>query len=253
MSNSKVQFPAKEYSNVQKEWIGKEYIVTPSILNILVDGGIIKDKNVIDIGCGNGHYSNDMLKWEAKSVHGIDQSIEMINKAKNTYTKKGLTFECISTLDMKYEEIYDVAVAFFVMEFNQTIDDLFKSFKNIQKCLKKGGKFISIIPNGIQNYNSTKEEGQKFGASWEINLSTKRYDGERLKINFYNKNGEVIGNSPVTFYFNETYINAALSVGFTSVEFKNVIISEDGIKKYGKEFFNSFINPPKIVFLIETN
>lgn len=194
-----------------------------------------------------------MLKWKAKSVHGIDRSIDMINQAKNTYNKEGLSFECLSILDMEYEEKYDICVAFFVMEFNNTIDDLFESFKRIQKCLKKGGKFIAIIPNGISNFNPTKEEGQKFGASWEVNLLTKRYDGEKLKVNFYNNNGDVIGNAPVTFFFKETYIEGALKAGFKKVEFQNMTISEEGIKKYGKEFFNSYLNPPKNVILMATN
>uniref|UniRef100_A0A0K0G456 Methyltranfer_dom domain-containing protein n=1 Tax=Strongyloides venezuelensis TaxID=75913 RepID=A0A0K0G456_STRVS len=246
-------FPAQKYTNAKKEWAGEKYIVTPSIFKILVESDLIKNKDVIDIGCGNGNYSNRMLTWGAKSVHGIDQSIDMINEANATYNKDNLTFENLSTFDMKYEEKYDVAVAFFVMEFNPTIDDLFMSFKNIQKCLKKGGKFVAIIPNGTLDYNPTTEEGQKFGASWEVDLSTKRYDSERLKVNFYGKNGEVVGNAPVTFFFKETYTRGALEGGFKRVEYENLIVSEEGNKICGEEFFHSFIHPPKIIFFIGSN
>uniref|UniRef100_A0A0N4ZWQ6 Methyltransf_25 domain-containing protein n=1 Tax=Parastrongyloides trichosuri TaxID=131310 RepID=A0A0N4ZWQ6_PARTI len=198
MEKSKILFPAKEYSTIQNQWIGKECIVTPSIKNILLSDNLIRDKNIIDIGCGNGHYSSDMLKWGAQKVHGIDQSLLMINEARNSYNENNLTFECLSTLDMSYENIFDIAVGFFVLEFNETVDDLYKTFKNIYKCLNiKNGKFIGIIPNGIDNFNPTKNEGIKFGASWEINTSVKRYDGERLKVNFYNNNGIVIGNAPL--------------------------------------------------------
>ncbi|KAK6053190.1 hypothetical protein COOONC_09306, partial [Cooperia oncophora] len=56
---------------------------------------------------------------------------------------------------------------------------------------------------------------------------------------------EVVGTSKVTFFLNETYERILKDAGFRKVEFLPPVISEEGLKLYGEEFFHSYLNPPK--------
>jgi len=79
----------------------------------------VKDKVVLDFGCGYG-YGTDILKKYAKKVVGVDLSSEVIKVARDTYGKDGIEFLVIDQLEKKdlmfQEKSFDVVVAFQVLE-----------------------------------------------------------------------------------------------------------------------------------------
>uniref|UniRef100_A0AC35U0C4 Methyltransf_25 domain-containing protein n=1 Tax=Rhabditophanes sp. KR3021 TaxID=114890 RepID=A0AC35U0C4_9BILA len=249
----KASFPAEEYSCAQEEWIGKDYIVTPSLLKVLKNGDRIKEKNILDVGCGNGHYSWSLLNWGAKTVHGIDKSYDMIQMASNSYSHPSLSFEVISSQYMNFYHTFDVAIAIFLFEFSENIHELRSSFTNIYNSLKEtGGELISMIPNGTKEYDPVDEEGIKFGASFTFDKTKIRYDGERMICNYFDKKGNVVASAPVTFFFLETYEKELKRAGFKNVQFIEPIVSNYGIQKYGEDFFQSFMNPQKCMLFVAT-
>lgn len=71
-----------------------------------------KYKNILEIGCGCGHMTNELAcKFSDASVLGIDIVEDYINTAKQIYRKyTNLKFECTSYNDLKQN--YDVVVFF---------------------------------------------------------------------------------------------------------------------------------------------
>ncbi|KAK5984040.1 hypothetical protein GCK32_017337, partial [Trichostrongylus colubriformis] len=45
-------FPSTVYSAAQSKWIGKDYIVAPTVAHALQNWELIKGKKVFDVGCG---------------------------------------------------------------------------------------------------------------------------------------------------------------------------------------------------------
>uniref|UniRef100_A0A7I4YWZ9 Methyltranfer_dom domain-containing protein n=1 Tax=Haemonchus contortus TaxID=6289 RepID=A0A7I4YWZ9_HAECO len=241
-------FPSTAYSTAQSKWIGKDHIVAPTIAHALQNWELIKGKKVFDVGCGTGHIGNDLMSKGAAEVFGLDNSEEMIKIARSKYGDvKGLRFEHGSIAETAVSD-FDVAVAFFVLQFMKDEDELTKAIQNISKSLTNDGVFVILIPNGVKDFNPKREEGIKFGAAINLDPQTELRDGLRLYVEFFDKE-EVVGKSQVTFFFNETYERILKSAGFQRVEFLQPVISEEGLKLYGEEFFHSFLNPPKDIII----
>ncbi|CAJ0591139.1 unnamed protein product [Cylicocyclus nassatus] len=241
-------FPSIAYSDAKTEWIGQTHIVAPTIARALEDWSLINQKKVLDVGCGTGSIGHDILENGALEVVGLDSSKEMIEIAKNTYKDDRHKFLQMSVLDLDLSHEFDVAVSFFVLQFMKDKEELFKAIRNIFESLKETGILVAIVPNGVKDFNPKREEGQKFGAAINLESDSNLYDGRRLSVEFFS-NGEVVGSSKVTFFFNETYEQVLKEAGFKKVEFLSPVISADGIEKYGEKHFQSFMNPPKDIVI----
>jgi len=111
----------------------------------------VKNKSVLDAGCGTGYGSYLLSQQGAKSVIGIDNSKEAIQYAQNNFKDKKLKFiEDDSTKSNLSDSSINVVVAFELIEHLENP----KSFiSDVNRILKKNGLFILSTPNKI-TYNA---------------------------------------------------------------------------------------------------
>lgn len=104
----------------------------------------IKDKSVLDLGCGSG-YGAKILSTNAKKVLAIDKSKDTIEFAKNNFGNEKVEFICANVLEtgINYNSV-DVVVCFEVIEHLETPDLLIMEIKRV---LKKDGLLIISTPN----------------------------------------------------------------------------------------------------------
>ncbi|EYC10755.1 hypothetical protein Y032_0054g2534 [Ancylostoma ceylanicum] len=244
-------FPSAAYSSAQSKWIGKEHIVAPTVERALDNWQLIKQKKVLDVGCGTGHIGRKILENGASEVVGLDNSEEMIGSAKKTFESLKSDGKCqfihASVLDIDLHG-FDVIVSFFALHFLKNKQELSKAIRNIYNSLNNGGVLVILVPNGVSNFNPNREEGQKFGAAINLKSDSDLYDGRRLCVEFFD-NGDVVGSSEVTFFFNETYEEILREAGFNKVQFLPPKISQAGLQQYGEDFFRSYMNPPKDIII----
>ncbi|KAL6742668.1 methyltransferase domain protein [Ancylostoma duodenale] len=244
-------FPSAAYSSAQSKWIGKEHIVAPTVERALDNWQLIKQKRVLDVGCGTGHIGREILDHGASEVIGLDSSEEMVENARKTFQSLKAGAKCqfihASILDIDLHG-FDVVVSFFALHFLKNKEELSKAIQNIYNSLTSDGVLVILVPNGVSNFNPNREEGQKFGAAINLKSDSDLCDGRRLCVEFFD-NGEVVGSSEVTFFFNHTYEEILREAGFKKVEFLPPTISEAGLQQYGEDFFHSYMNPPKDVII----
>jgi len=135
----------KAYEMPGAIWTCKE---PPTKLINLVETGQLKPCKIIDIGCGEGFYSI-YLASKGFEVLGIDLSKKAIEYAKKNAQEKGVNvrfevmdFEHLQDLDEKFDFVFEWSILHGVMP-----EEREKYVQNIQKILKKGGKYLSVCFN----------------------------------------------------------------------------------------------------------
>ncbi len=95
---------------------------------------------LLDIGCGNGNYLVDENRKLISWAIGIDEDK---NAVKNNICLDKIVIGDIKNMSLK-ENSFDIVMGLWVIEH---LSEPKKSFKQIHKVLKKGGKFLFVTSN----------------------------------------------------------------------------------------------------------
>lgn len=105
-------------------------------------GGITKDTVMLEIGCGTGAYTKELVK-KAKCVYAIDISKSMIELAPKM---DKIFYRVADAYNLPYaNQCFDVVVGCYVLQYL----DLNKVLPEIVRVLKPEGKFVFIEPNAL--------------------------------------------------------------------------------------------------------
>lgn len=120
------------------------YRSTNSALFPLVKKIGVKNKMILDFGCGAGDDAYNFVGIGASKVIGVDVSESMIKQAKKNYQENSkLKFKHINSYSLPFtNQEFDLVFSHFVIHY---IKDLRKQFKEISRTLKKDGYFIAIF------------------------------------------------------------------------------------------------------------
>ncbi|MGH8542275.1 MAG: class I SAM-dependent methyltransferase [Gammaproteobacteria bacterium] len=108
--------------------------------------GSVKDRRVLDFGCGNGWVSLTLAKEGAK-VYGIDISGELISSAKRLAESNHLVsrvhFEEMACEDLQFPDNYfDLVLGSAILHHT----DIERAALGISRVLKQGGRCVFIEP-----------------------------------------------------------------------------------------------------------
>jgi ubiquinone/menaquinone biosynthesis C-methylase UbiE len=96
-----------------------------------------KDETILDLGCGTGDLTKK-ISDSAKTVVGLDNSLEMIHAAQEKYSE--ITFVNFDgkdfQLDYDFDAVFSNAVLHWIPEADKVVG-------NINKHLKIGGRFVA--------------------------------------------------------------------------------------------------------------
>jgi len=119
-----------------------------------IDG--VKDKKVLDLGCGDGTYAFKLKELGAKFVVGIDITEEQIKIAVSKITKEDKDKISFVVADGKRlpfgDKIFDTVFSNFVIHY---FSDFSLVFKEIERVLLPGGSFV-----GTFNICTVEEDAQ---------------------------------------------------------------------------------------------
>lgn len=134
----------KEYSNLydliyKKKNYKKEFFFIKKIIH----KHLKSPKNILDLGCGTGNYSNLMTKL-GLDVVGVDRSKHMLSIAKKKYQfNSKIKFFNSSIQNLNLKKKFDIVSALFhILSYQIRLQDIKKFFYNSRKHLKKNGLLI---------------------------------------------------------------------------------------------------------------
>ena len=123
-----------------------------SSLNIPKDTG-----RILNLGCGNSEFSENMYCDGYKNINNIDISKNVIKAmSKRNKDKEGMTYEVMDVRNLKYEDnCFDLAVDKSTIDALLCGDNAFinvaKMIKEVQRVLKVGGYYM-IVSYGTPEY-----------------------------------------------------------------------------------------------------
>ncbi|MGQ8875192.1 class I SAM-dependent methyltransferase [Paenibacillus sp. TSA_86.1] len=140
----------------------------------------LKDKRVLDLGCGFGWHCRYAREQQASSVIGVDLSENMLQRARELTNDSQIKYEQMAIEDIHFEQNqFDVVVSSLALHY---IEHLHAVYVKINHCLAAGGAFILSVEHPIFTARADYgTQGEKL--HWPVD----RYheQGERI-ANFLN-------------------------------------------------------------------
>jgi len=130
---------ADTYLAEYKANVKDEYYINTN-LRPMVQWVDLKDKHILDMGCGNGRFTK-LLSQYSKAVIGIDFAKKMIEN--RIYPR---CYHADMTNMNYYSEVFDVITAIGSMEYH---DDVNLVFKEAYRLLQPGGYFIFNVHKDV--------------------------------------------------------------------------------------------------------
>ena len=164
----------------------------------------VKNKSIIDYGCGSGTFCRYLREHEA-NVTGVDISENMITVAKEK-SPNDIAYHQITSGNLEFlpEVTFDFAVSNFVLCTMSTCDEITKIMSSINRVLKKDGSLI------ILNTNWDRSNGKEF-ISFKLQYCKNLSSGKSVKAMIKTEPPIVLNDY---FWSKTDYINFLTESGF---------------------------------------
>ncbi len=139
----------QQYESIrEREYNYNNLLEQPNFLTLVPD---LKEKVVLDIGCGMGDFAASCIKQGAKKVTGIDISSNMIMTANRRYKKDNLHFQNCSIENFIADEgSVDFISSSLAFHYIERFDEL---VQKISKTLKEDGILLFSIEHPFVTAN----------------------------------------------------------------------------------------------------
>ncbi|OUQ25836.1 hypothetical protein B5E77_10175 [Lachnoclostridium sp. An131] len=191
--------------------------------------GNVKDKAVMDIGCGYGAMTIKIANSGAKYVLGIDSSKKMIQKGMLENSHENITYKVLPAeqIASSIHEKFDLIVSCLAIHY---VEDFQKLFSDIYNLLEQNGNFIFSMEHPMYT-------ASKFPQQWVTEPSdntvtgfvTDHYGDEGLR------NISWLGKQVKKYHHKiDTIFNALIEAGFILEKVIEPSPSADLMKKVPK-------------------
>ncbi len=234
---------AKDYQQC-KEQPWRLHIEHFGLFDLLGD---LKGKTVLDLACGEGHYSRKLMRAGAAGVLGVDVSPRMIELAQAEEAREplGARYLVEDVARLKLPEKFDLVLASYLFNYARSAEELRALAEPAFQALKPGGRLIGVNNNQEQP-PETFGDSRKYG--FIKSASGPLREGTPITYIIYQN-----GNS---FQFDNYYLSTPTcdqvlrQAGFREVVWHAPRVSPAGLQEFGPEYWREFLaNPP--VILIE--
>ena len=227
---------AEEYKK-SKEWPFRLHIETYTYFELL---GNLTGKSILDLGCGEGFYTRKFREKGAAKVVGVDISTKMIELAKQQEAQEPLGIEYIVCDVLKLGKIgsFDLVVASYLLNYAQTQEELLKMCQTIYANLKPSGSFVSINDN-LEQSPESYAICKKYG--YTKSISEPLQEGTPITLTFL-VDGDKFSYEEDDYYLSQaTYEWAFRTAGFKEIRWYKPIVSPEGVREFGWEFWQDFL------------
>jgi ubiquinone/menaquinone biosynthesis C-methylase UbiE len=141
------------YNDTALRWVRgtpsslSDFTARPAVLDLCEP---VSKLQILDLGCGEGYCSRELMRRGAKVVRGIDLSEKTIEAAKAREAKESLGIEyevgCATELKQFADGSIDLVLAVFLFNY-LTIAQTRQCMAEVLRVLRPGGRFVFSVPH----------------------------------------------------------------------------------------------------------
>lgn len=209
----------------------------PALFSMMPD---LKNKRVLDLGCGFGEHCKRFVENGASKVVGIDISEKMLKVAKEENSDAKITYINMAMEDLdQMKEQFDVVVSSLAFHY---VEDFSGVVKSIYHILSDNGTFIFSQENPLCTCHTggnrwTKDEN---GKKLYLNLANYGVEGERESVWFVDN----VKKYHRTF---STIVNTLIETGFSIEKMIEPLPSGEILEKYPE--YNDLFHKPDFLLI----
>lgn len=209
--------------------------------------GDLSGKNVIDLACGDGHYTRVLKQAGAARALGVDISPVQIQLAleEEKDSPTGCRYRIADVADLTLTCQFDIATAMFLLNYASSRSQLLSLVKAIAGALKPGGTFIGLNTNMALDpgyYGDCKKYGKQL---WS---PPNRVEGDLIKIRLSRPDGTQVSFN--NYYLSpRTYEAVFAEAGFRDFAWIKPEVSRQGIAAHEPGFWDTFLKHPPNIFI----
>ncbi len=184
-----------EYDDIAAEYAASKQLPFRTVVEaptLFALAGDVKGLAALDLPCGDGTYSRALARRGVASVHGIDLSSAMIERARQAEQQAplGITYQVGDAADLGIVGAFDLILASYLFNYAQTRAQLLVFARAIYANLKPGGRLVGMNDNprtSLDRYGSYAA----YGFAREIEQP--RHEGARVRYSFFKPDGTSFG------------------------------------------------------------
>jgi len=167
----------------------------------------LRDKNVLDLGCGFGWHCRYAREQQARSVMGVDISEKMIARARESTNDAAIEYHQLAIEDIDFSaEAFDVVISSLAFHYVERFDIVCRKVHN---CLVPQGSFVFSVEHPIFTARAAQD--------WYYDQHGKRL---HWPVDHYQEEGlrqaRFLGHDVVKYHRTvATYVNTLIDAGFT--------------------------------------
>lgn len=205
--------------------------------------GEVRAKAVLDLACGEGHYTRLLAGLGARRVVGVDISAAMIDLARQQ-GGEGIDYLVRDVQDLPALGRFDLACAAYLLHYARDVEELERMCRGIARQLPPGAPFVAI------NENPDQPEDRYGGyLQYGFSKSVARPRREGSPITYCMVSGREMFRFEAHHYERATYERALAAAGFTDVRWHPLQLDPAGEQAMGAGYWVEYLGNPPVVGL----
>lgn len=167
----------------------------------------LKDKNVLDVGCGFGWHCRYAREQQARLVVGIDISEKMLERARNSTNDPAIEYRRLAIEDMDFAAgAFDVVISSLAFHYVEHFDIV---CRKVWECLTTGGAFVFSVEHPI--FTALAQQDWYYDSHGKrLHWPVDDYQDEGVRYTRFLDNDVVKYHRTIA-----TYMNSLIEAGFS--------------------------------------
>lgn len=204
--------------------------------------GDLRGRSVLDLACGEGHYTREIRRRGAARVVGVDISGAMIALARGQEegSDAPIRYLVCGAQDLPHLGPFDVACAAYLLHYARDVAELRRMCRAIALQLPPGGRLVALNENPDQ---AEERYGGYLRYGFSKSVALPRREGS--PITYAMVSGREMFRFEAYHYERATYEQALTQAGFSDVRWHPLALDPAGAAAMGAAYWDEYLgNPP---------